>query len=131
MCTASSRAGSRHAATHRGLRTLGIIGLVALGLLVVPHAAEVRQPVKVPRIGVLSFYAPPASPDWQQQLDKWPFWQGMRELGWREGRNIVIEFRWAEERLERLPLLATELVQRKVDAILALGGAEIADEVIR
>ena len=101
MCTASSRvyaersqAGSRRAATHRGLRTLGIIGLVAFGLLVVPRAAEVQQPVKVPRIGVLSFYAPPAVPDWQQRLHQWPFWRGMRE---------------------RLPLLATELVQLKLE----------------
>ena len=122
MCTASSRvyaersqAGSRRAATHRGLRTLGIIGLVAFGLLVVPRAAEVQQPVKVPRIGVLSFYAPPAVPDWQQRLHQWPFWRGMRELGWREGHNIVIEFRWAEGKLERLPLLATELVQLKLE----------------
>jgi putative ABC transport system substrate-binding protein len=95
------------------------------GLLAAPRAAGAQQPVKVPRLGVLSFYAPPAVPDWQQRLHQWPFWQGMRELGWHEGRNIVIEFRWAEGRLERLPLLAAELVQLKVDAILALGGAEI------
>jgi putative tryptophan/tyrosine transport system substrate-binding protein len=48
----------------------------------------------------------------------------MRELGWIEGQNIVVERRWAELRLDRLPALATELVQLKVDLILTIAGAE-------
>ena len=107
MCTDISRvhetrsqAGSRREETHRELHTLGIIGLFALGLLAVPRAVEAQKPVKVPRIGVLSFYVPPASPDWHQQ---WPFWQRMHELGWREGHNIIVEYRWAEERYDCLP----------------------------
>ena len=49
----------------------------------------------------------------------------MRELGWIEGQNIIMERRWAEWQLDRLPALATELVQSKVDLILANAGAEI------
>jgi len=46
------------------------------------------------------------------------FRQGLRELGWVEGQNIVIEYRWAEGRSDRLPALAAELVRRKVDIIV-------------
>src|SRR5262249_9933332 len=52
------------------------------------------------------------------------FQQRLQELGWREGQNIVVEYRWAEGRFERLPVLATELVQLKVDLILVGGGLE-------
>jgi putative ABC transport system substrate-binding protein len=103
----------------------GCIVPLILSLLVAPLAVDAQPTKKVPRIGMLSFYAPPASPDWQQRVQHSPFWQAMRELGWIEGQTIVVERRWAEGRLERLPRLATELVQLKVDAILALGGAEI------
>jgi putative tryptophan/tyrosine transport system substrate-binding protein len=101
---------------------LKLLVTLALVMLVAPLTSGAPWPTKLPRLGVLSFYAPAASPDVPQQS---PFWQGMRELGWIEGHNIVVERRWAEGQLERLPLLAQELVQLKVDAILALGGAEI------
>ena len=48
----------------------------------------------------------------------------MRELGWMEGQNVVMEYRWAEWRFERLPALATELVQLQVDLIVVGGGLE-------
>jgi putative ABC transport system substrate-binding protein len=90
--------------------------------------------VKLPRIGILSAYSPPSEPG-SQQLE--PFWQAMHELGWIEGQNIAVERRWAESRLDRLPDLADELVQLKVDLILALAGGETnaakaarADQVI-
>ena len=50
------------------------------------------------------------------------FRQGLRELGYAEGRNVVIEYRWAEGRPERFPALAAELVAQKVDVIFAAGG---------
>jgi putative ABC transport system substrate-binding protein len=57
------------------------------------------------------------------------FWQRLQELGWIAGQNIVLESRWAEGRFERLPALATELVQRKVDLILVADGfATVAAE---
>lgn len=54
------------------------------------------------------------------------FRDGLAETGYAEGRNVAIEFRWAEGQYRRLPGLATELVERRVSVIVALGGAEVA-----
>jgi ABC-type uncharacterized transport system substrate-binding protein len=105
--------------------TFGGIVTLTLGLLIAPLAADARQPGTIYHIGVLSALFPPFDPDWQQRSPFWqPFWQGMRELGWMEGQNLVMEYRWAEGRFEHLPALATELVQLKVDLILVGGGLE-------
>jgi putative ABC transport system substrate-binding protein len=81
-------------------------------LLAAPLAAEAQQAAKVARIGYLSA-ALAANP---HALE--PFLQGLRDLGYVEGRNIVIEYRDAEGKLERLPALAAELVALKVDVIV-------------
>src|SRR5712692_2378105 len=73
------------------------------------------RPSKNPRIGVLNVGGGAGS-----ILD--PFFQGLRDLGWGEGRNVVIERRNAEGHEERLPGLAAELINLKVDVILAAGG---------
>jgi len=89
---------------------------LTLGTLSAPLAAKAQQPGKVARIGVLSFgSATPGS-----HIDE-AFRQQLRELGYVEGQNIVIEYRWAEGRAERLPDLAAELVRLKVDVIVAGG----------
>jgi len=93
------------------LRTIGVIGILVLGLLAGPLPAEAQQAAKQYRIGYLA-------PDSGPSLSSEAFRQGLRDLGWVEGRNIVIEYRWAGERRERLADLATELVQLKVDIIL-------------
>jgi putative tryptophan/tyrosine transport system substrate-binding protein len=87
------------------------LGTVAGGVLMAPLAAE-AQPVR--RIGVLS----PASPGPSPLLDA--FRKGLGELGWVEGRNMRLEYRFAETRHERLPGLAAELVGLKVDVIFAI-----------
>ena len=106
-------------------RTLRGIVTLTLGLLIAPLAADAQQPGKLYHIGVLAALFPPVESDWQQRSPFFqPFWQGMRELGWIEGQNVVMEYRWAEGQFERLPALATELVQRKVELILVGGGLE-------
>jgi len=89
------------------------IGTLAGGLLAAPPAAEAQQAAKVARIGflALNLAASPHLPE--------AFRQGLRDLGYVEGRNVVIEYRSAEGKRERLPALAAELVALKVDVIVA------------
>jgi putative tryptophan/tyrosine transport system substrate-binding protein len=89
--------------------------LVAAGaLLAAPLGAAAQQAAEVPRIGYLVTKGG-TSPHLQQA-----FLQGLRELGYAEGRNVVIEYRDAEGNLERLPALAAELVALKVDVIVGV-----------
>ena len=81
--------------------TLITVLALLLAVLVVPLAAEAQETGKVARIGVLSSGSPP-DPFVEA------FKQGLRDLGYVEGRNISIEYRWAEGRNERLPGLATQ-----------------------
>src|SRR5687767_15144714 len=74
---------------------------------------EARQPTKIPRIGYLSTVSPAANVTRIEGLR-----QGLRELGYVEGKNIVIEWRYAEGKVDRLPSLAAELVRLKVDVII-------------
>jgi putative tryptophan/tyrosine transport system substrate-binding protein len=78
--------------------------------------AEAQQPKKVPRIGLLRPGSPPGSSPYVDA-----FRQGLRDLGYVEGKNIIIEYRYAEGKLDRLPELAAELVRLKIDVILAGG----------
>ena len=84
-----------------------------LGGLFSPVAAEAQQAAKVARIGYLAASLA-ANPHLHEA-----FRQGLRDLGYVEGRNLVIEYRDAEGKLERLPALAAELVALKVDVIVA------------
>ena len=98
------------------IKVRGLVVLLAFALLIVPLAADAQQPGKVPRIGFLgaasaSGYAP--------QLEA--FRQGLRELGYVEGRSILIDYRWAEGDYDRLPMLAAELVGLKVEVLVTHG----------
>jgi putative ABC transport system substrate-binding protein len=111
------------------LRPLGLLVILAcgLGVFCTQRVATAQQPGKVYHIGFLSLLSPPAAskPDDQQRLLYFqPFWQEMRKLGWREGQNIVMEERWADMQFERLPALATELAELKVDLIVAAASLE-------
>src|SRR5262249_54038914 len=81
-------------------------------------SAEAQQPTKVPRIGFLSAGSPSTISTRTQA-----FRRGLREFGYVEGKNIVIEYRYAEGKLDRLPALAAELVRLKVDVIVTTAGA--------
>jgi putative ABC transport system substrate-binding protein len=93
------------------------IGTLASGLLAAPRASEAQQDVKVARIGYLATNLA-GNPHGREA-----FRQGLRDLGYVEGRNVVIEYRDAEGKLKRLPALATELVALKVDVIVAASTA--------
>ena len=82
-------------------------------LLAAPGVAEAQQTGKVYRIGFLGALSPS---DTSPRLDA--FRQALRELGWVEGQNIVIDYRFADGRFDRLPDLAAELVRLNVDLIL-------------
>src|SRR6266496_164949 len=88
--------------------------LVATLVLVFGVAADAQQPKKVPRIGVLVPTTPVAS---SQRIEA--FRRGLRELGYADGININIVYRYADGKTDRLPAIAAELVGLKVDIILA------------
>jgi len=88
-------------------------------LLAAPLVAEAQGAGKVARIGWLGG-------GWPSDAFAEAFKQGLRELGYVEGQNIVLEYRWAEGRLERLPDLAADLVRLKVDIIVASSQGAVA-----
>jgi ABC-type uncharacterized transport system substrate-binding protein len=94
-----------------------VVGGVAA--LAVPLAAEAQQAWKVARVGILSATSPssvnPATPTWRG------FQEGLRDLGWTVGRDLVLERRYAAGDVDRLPALAQELVRLNVDVIAAFG----------
>ena len=86
---------------------------VAVLLLAAPLDAQAQQSAKIARIGLLSLSSPSDVALWHQA-----FRQGLADLGWVEGKNIKIEYRYAEGRIERLPDLAADLVRLKLDIIV-------------
>ena len=92
--------------------------LVAVVLVAVAVIAEAQQPEKIRRIGVLSGTS---ASDNTGRIEA--FGQGLRDLGYFEGKNIAIEYRWAEGKIERLPALAAELLRLQVAIIVTAGTA--------
>ncbi len=84
---------------------------------------EAQQAVKIPRIGFLSPGPAPGSANPEPRLEV--LRQALRELGYIEGKNIIIEYRWAEGKVERLPALAADLIGLKVDVIVSMGAATV------
>ena len=85
---------------------IGLLVIFALGTLWPPLVAAPLK--KVPTIGVLTLASPPSEPDWKQRS---VFLQELRHLGWVEGQNITVEYRWTSERSDRLADVAAELVR--------------------
>src|SRR6266498_4160793 len=98
------------------------LSVIAFLLVVTGAVAQAQQPKKVPRIGYLSAFEPARESPRSEAIRL-----ALRELGYIEGQNIAIEYRYAEGKLDRLPELAAELVRLKVDIIVVTGG----DRVIR
>jgi putative tryptophan/tyrosine transport system substrate-binding protein len=90
---------------------LGLLGTAAVSLSAVARAQQSAMPV----IGYFHFASPGYTPSAAA------FLQGLNESGFIEGKNVTIEYRWAEGRYDRMPAMAAELVARKVDLIAAFG----------
>jgi len=97
-------------------RLIRLLITLALGFLVAPLATKAQPRAKVPRIGFLGSSSPSPYEPIIEALR-----QGMRALGWVEGHNVTIEFRWAEGELERLPALAAALARLEVDVLVTQG----------
>src|SRR6266480_525658 len=101
------------------MKKAGLLSILfAVVLLAVAVVAEAQQAKKVPRIGFLGAAYPSTN---AARIEA--FRQGLRALGYIERKNIIIEWRWAEGKPERLPDLAAELVRFKVDIIVTAGPA--------
>jgi len=97
------------------------MGLIGGAVASLPRAARAQPAARLPTIGFLGASSASAQSEWTAA-----FVQRLRELGWIEGRNIAIEYRWAEGRNERFAEVAAEFVQLKVDVIVTDGGAAVA-----
>jgi ABC-type uncharacterized transport system substrate-binding protein len=91
-------------------------GAAAAPSLLWPLAARAQQPAKMARVGILNYAA-------AQDVRVSQFHDALRRLGYVEGKNLAVAYRWADGALDRLPQLAAELVATKVDVIIALGPA--------
>src|SRR5262249_9618795 len=103
------------------LKSITLMVTLALALLTVPLAVDAQLPAKVHRVGRLITAFPPSQPNPILEA----FEQTLRDLGYVEGRNIILEYRYAEGSEERLRDQAAELVQLPVDVIVAQGAAAI------
>src|SRR5579864_8338995 len=100
---------------------LSLLGRAAVAMPIVASAPAAAQPIgKMPRVGLLSLSAP------AEMSGRFAaFRNGMRELGYREGKNVIFEVRLADGRADRLAALTTELVQADVDVIVTSGHPSI------
>ena len=94
-----------------------LVIVLAIGLLAPTAAAHAQPPKGIPRIGVLSDESPSSGPIVSHE----PLEKGLRELGYTNGQNIAIEYRYDEGKHDRLPALAAELAALKPDVIVAIG----------
>ena len=115
---------------HDAIRNTKRTKVLGFALCVVVFAlcsfAEAQQPTKIPRVGILFIGG-------RDQPHLEAFKQGLRERGYTEGKNIVLDYRYAEGKVDRLPSLAAELVQLKMDVIVTTSGnsAKAASEATK
>ena len=103
----------RQQETVKTMKRKILVCLLTTALLCIAPFVYAQQPTKIPRIGFLTGQSPSSI---SARVEA--FRQGLRELGYVEGKNIIIEYRYAEGKLDRLPALAAELVRLKVDVIV-------------
>jgi len=114
------RLAAARAIRGKGIRPTIIRTIIVVGALLcaAPLATEAEQAGRLYRVGVLDVLGAASN-----EANLRAFRQGLRELGYEEGQNLVIEYRSADGRAERFPDLATELVRLKVDVIVSSSGA--------
>ena len=98
-----------------------LVSVIGTFILAFVYSAEAQQPAKIPRIGFISSTGTPGRPS--PLFDA--FRVGLRDLGYVDGKNILIERRYAEGRLDWMPAFVNELVQQKVDVIVAVNNVVI------
>jgi putative ABC transport system substrate-binding protein len=108
-----------HAGREADMKRREVLALVGGAVAGWPFAARAQQPTKVQRIGFLGFGTAATRANRVEALRA-----GLRDLGYVEGANMVIEFRWTE-RTDHLPVIAAELVQSNVDVIFANSSTEV------
>lgn len=100
---------------------ISVIAVLAFGLLARPMPIDAQQETRVPKVGFLSAYAATA------RLDRIEaFRQGLRDLGYVEGQNIIVEYRYAKGKRKRMAEFAAELIGLNVDVIVSGGGSALA-----
>ncbi|SRR6266481_45658 len=106
-----------------------LVATLALGLLAAPLAVEAQQPGKVARVGMALFGPTPTPEEVAKDAGASSLWLAMKELGWVEGQNMVVERRWGESLDQRRAAIAA-LVRLQVDVLIApsLLWAKIAQE---
>ena len=100
--------------------TIGCIVTLILSLLTVPLTSQAQQTAQVPRLGLLMVGS---ASGFASGIEA--FQQGLRDLSYVEGQNIILEYRYAEGRFERLPALVAELMHLKVDVLVTSGSQSV------
>ena len=104
-----------------------ILFLLAALVLNCSHLAEAQQPKKIPRIGYVSVSGDPKTPGRYVEA----FRQGLQELGYVEGKNILVEYRYVEGKLDRYASIVAELVQLKVDILVVTAAFTTAQQATK
>ncbi len=102
-------------------RSIGLFVTLVVGLLVVPLAARPQPPARLPTLGFLGATTAAAQSPWTAA-----FVQRLHDLGWIDGRTLVIEYRWAEGQTARVAEIAAEFARRPVDVMVTHGTAQVA-----
>ena len=92
-----------------------VLFCLLITVFLITGLVEAQQPAKIPRIGYVRVVGVPSTPGPNVEA----FRQGLKDLGYVEGKNILIEFRYAEGKRDRVPSLVAELVQLKVDVLVS------------
>jgi putative ABC transport system substrate-binding protein len=107
---------NRHKETTMWCRTIEIMVILTLSILLALRAADAQPPAKIPRIGYASVSGNPNHPGAQVEA----FRQGLRDVGYVEGQNILVEYRYIEGKRDRIASLVADLVQLRVDVLVVV-----------